>query len=237
MNSTWRNTPPPEGPPRDWGYHITPMRNLPGIADSGLDPGRGGQFMQNYRWNTRRRIFFSGPGAMEHWHHIIERHAQHAEEPSRWTVPVVLRFPVAALTQEPEWDDAVKHDSFAAGDSWRTAETIPADYIDVWDGESWVPLPKAGEDLPGLYERVLDEALLAELQEDWEADPDRGAWFDPDDDEEDRVHVVETKPVDSSALHEPEDWGLDEPEWLRKRREGAVTWFEQGQPDQPDRED
>lgn len=221
---------PESGPPTPWGYHITPMRNLPSIRESGLDPARGGQNMQNYRWNTGGKIFISGPTAISHWHHIVEQHDLHSNEPSRWSVPVVLRFPMAFLEEEPAWDEGVKHDS-SGDDSWVTDSDIPPEYIDVWDGEQWIPLEDAGDDLRGLYDRVLDEFLVQEQEEEFaEVDPDDEStwiekeWIDPDNDEEDRLHTIDSRSVDEEQLHRPEQWDptiddFEEPEWMQRRRQ------------------
>jgi hypothetical protein len=123
-----------------YAYHVTFYRSLDAIEQEGLVPqasgavGRGG----GYAAHSQDRTFLSDCEGVDFWYNRSEDHAfSMADDPIEdGYTPIVLRVEVS--------EDDLFDDELGAEDSrheaWFTTEDIEPEDIEVWDGNSWLPI-------------------------------------------------------------------------------------------------
>lgn len=118
-------------------YHVTFEGRLSRIADEGLLPGqRHALGSSTPRAHMHGVIFLTGPDGVPFWYHIAEQWAHNeADDPvSEGWIPVVLRVTACHC----EEDDLGTRDS--GHSAFKCAEAIPPRWIELWDGEEWLPI-------------------------------------------------------------------------------------------------
>lgn len=116
----------------EWAYHITYARNLPAIAQDGLDPkAQTGLSAPGYLGHSKNKTFFTDYEGIAHWYWEAEQGAENQSDDvySDAMVPVVLAFP---WPQEFIEDEASGYES-----AYYTQEPIDAEEIVLWDGADW----------------------------------------------------------------------------------------------------
>ena len=159
-------------------YHATHLGKIQddgyGIAEDGLVPSRSSQFGGGYDGNSIGRVFFTGKTGVSHWFNKMGDLAEYygefkdTETVGYWT-PVVLR--IATQYRSPFYKDELgSRESLRP--AFFTTEAIEPEGIDIWDGDSWVPVEDA--DIEGM----MDEAgEAAEYEYD---DDEYDGWYNPD---------------------------------------------------------
>jgi len=117
-------------------YHVTFLKNLPGIQKKGLVTGRGqsgyGGF---YESHSTGYSFLSLYREVDTW---IEKAGQQAESltdhPEKGWTPVVLRIRLGGIR--------LRVDDEAEG-AYKTQMNIPVDRIEVWVPNKWIPVKNA----------------------------------------------------------------------------------------------
>jgi hypothetical protein len=119
-------------------YHVTYYRDLGSIESDGLSPGGGGAMGRGgYSGHSRGRLFMTEEAGLPFWYGRMEEHANDlSDDPlEEGYVPVVLRFPEP---EETESDEPGTRDAMA--ESFYSEEGVGPDDIEIFDGNSWIPL-------------------------------------------------------------------------------------------------
>lgn len=146
--------------PPKYLYHLTFYKNIDSILENGLNHGfssavgRGG-----YAGYSAGKTFLTDLSGVKFWYSKMEENAQDLSDNiiEDQMIPVVLRIDVEGL--EMQTDEIGSKDSSAQ--SFTTTLPIEPEYIDIWDGSSWVSL----EDEIDLHQAITieednDETLI-----------------------------------------------------------------------------
>jgi hypothetical protein len=155
-------------------YHVTFLKDLDSIISGGLGfGGRGGDF---YADRSQDKLFFTELDGVSYWMSKLEDRANaETDNPEEGWVPVVLRIDDIYF-----WNDVdLQEDELGSKDSLSTAVYVePTEYftkidapeLEIWDGDSWVPLDRVDTD------KLLQKALAAAA-----TDSDDGEeWYEMD---------------------------------------------------------
>lgn len=119
----------------EW-YHVTYIRDIPGIQEKGLRPG-GPLTWEIYRARSRGHLFLSDPGSVYSWFGRKERMAEHRSDDlmEDLLVPAVLRYhrPLTPLLDELGTEDTL-------GVAIQVRHTLLPHDLSAWDGRRWRPL-------------------------------------------------------------------------------------------------
>jgi hypothetical protein len=154
-------------------YHVTYLKDLDSIQESGLRPGRGQTFSGGYAGHASGRVFYTSADGVKFW---AQRYGEMADSntdnPEEGWVPVVLRIDVDFLGEvypdEPGSKDA-------SAPAFFSEVTLSSEYFDVWNGSKWVELPDA--DIEAMMEAMLEASEYEQDDED-----DEEGWYIVDSD-------------------------------------------------------
>lgn len=123
-------------------YHVTYYNRLEGISQNGLQPGSarsiGGS---SYDTHAARGIFLAEDDGVSFWYSKAEDFANHnSDNPLEdGLVPIVLKIDPAAFLEEDLIEDEPGSADSATG-AYIVPNVIEPDYIEAWDGSSWIPV-------------------------------------------------------------------------------------------------
>jgi len=123
-------------------YHVTYFSRLERIATQGLLAGQGRSIgAPSYDSHAAKGLFLTEPEGIRFWFGKSENFAEHrSDNPYEdGLVPVVLRIDAASLS-----DDKMSEDDLGTRDAFNQAyiykDGIAPDYLEIWDGSSWIPV-------------------------------------------------------------------------------------------------
>ena len=127
--------------PPNYIYHATFLRNLEQIASEGLQVSGGSQFNGGYDGHSRGRVFFSDWKGVQFWLSKMEQIAHNNsdfndDEAFGWA-PIVIRMDIAAWEGDQPAEDDLGYQDSRSG-AWYLSEAVEPDYLEVWDGHTWV---------------------------------------------------------------------------------------------------
>lgn len=154
-------------------YHVTTYRRLREIAERGLERGRARAIGASaYDDHARRGIFLTSAEGVFFWHSRAEDHAEHGSDDllEDGVVPVVLRIDERGIPDDRlEGDPIGTHD--ARADAWIAEGPIDPEYIEVFDGDDWIPIHEW---------RRIDPHLGVVEEEDPDGEEGEVLYFFPD---------------------------------------------------------
>jgi hypothetical protein len=121
-------------------FHVTYSRFLGGIARHGLVPGRGRSIGgASYDAHRRGAIFLTSADGIGFWAEKAEQWAEQGSENAYedGLVPVVLRVNIDP-DELCEIDELGTAD--AKADAYRCETEVEPEYLEVWDGDDWLPI-------------------------------------------------------------------------------------------------
>lgn len=155
-------------------YHSTYIHSLPGIQTHGLTPGHGQTFRGWYTNYAAGKLFLSEGKAVPYWIHKLRDHAHaNTDNPEEGWVPVVLSFDTDEHPVDLEADKEGSRDSFRK--SWETYQSIPPEYLWVWNGEQWVELLSVNPD--DLNDIALEAAKYEVEEEKFDEYGEQIGWW------------------------------------------------------------
>jgi hypothetical protein len=124
----------------DYLYHVTPARNLEGIADHGLRSGSGASF-GGYAGHAQGRVFLAERDAVRCWwgkiQDLVEHHSEGRDIVPELQVPVVLRVRKAPLKRLLTDDELGSRDCIGGKSFFVQGGAIEPGEVSVWDGRTW----------------------------------------------------------------------------------------------------
>lgn len=149
-------------------YHTTFARYLDSIARDGLEPGHASNFSGGYSGHSSGKVFLGDWRSVSFWIEKLWNAAEaRADDPVvEGLIPVVLRVDLSS-SHETRPDEAEPF-----GESVYVERAIPAERIQVWDGDGWVNLGRVWP------EDIIEEAKAASDVEEY--DGMTYHWYDPD---------------------------------------------------------
>jgi hypothetical protein len=125
----------------EWLYHVTYFNRLEGISDNGLQPGSARSIgAPSYDVHAAKGIFLTEQEGVRFWYNKAESFAEHnSDNPyEEGLAPIVLRVDYEGLKTDLQTDELGSEDSRA--DAYIHAGGIDPEYIEAWDGSSWIPI-------------------------------------------------------------------------------------------------
>ncbi len=120
-------------------YHVTYYNKLESISNNGLKVGSGGSMGQGGNaYRSSGNLFLTELAGVDFWYDKAQDHAESftdnilADE----YIPVVLRLDIGDMNKDI--DESGSKDSLH--NAFIIKETVDPDYIEVYDGSSWVSL-------------------------------------------------------------------------------------------------
>ena len=123
-------------------YHVTYFNRLDGISGAGLRPGMARSIgAGGYDAHAKKGVFLTEDDGVNFWFNRAEQFADHnSDNPlEAGLVPVVLKIDPAAFLEDDLIDDELGSKDAMSG-AYIISDGIDADFIDVWDGSSWIPV-------------------------------------------------------------------------------------------------
>lgn len=122
-------------------YHVTYAKHLPGIAERGLQPGRGQAMGRGggTEAHSTKRVFMTGPEGVGFWHDRAEAHGNDLSDHPKETghTPVVLRIKRQKgdrVTKDPLGSADASHPAFHS----KTGHS--PEHIEVFHSDKWHPI-------------------------------------------------------------------------------------------------
>lgn len=121
-------------------YHVTYYNRLPNIAQSGLRVGMdrsiGGPSLDTH---STQGTFLSEDDGISFWYSRAEEFAEHKSDNffEEGLIPVVLRINSGGFDEDDLIEDKPGSDDSLSG-AYIYPKTIKPNFIDVWDGNSWI---------------------------------------------------------------------------------------------------
>lgn len=123
-------------------YHVTFAANLGDIADDGLSTSSGrSNFGSGYASHSNKGLFLTEKSGVNFWYERLENMAVHSSDNilEDELVPVVLKIdPEGFIEDDLEDDEPGSKDS--RHDAFVSREDIPPEYIEIWNGSSWISI-------------------------------------------------------------------------------------------------
>lgn len=122
-------------------YHVTYLNRLDGISGAGLRSGMGRSIgAPAYDAHAAKGVFLAEEDGVHFWFNRAEDFATHnSDNPLEdGLVPVVLRVNPQGFSE-----DELADDELGSKDAMSDAYIHPGidpEHIDVWDGNSWIPV-------------------------------------------------------------------------------------------------
>ena len=151
----------------DYLYHVTYLKNIPGIQERGLLPGTGQTFGGWYGGYAKDKLFLTESGGVPYWISKLEQQAEaDTDNPEDGWVPVVLSFSIKDVPFDMIKDEEGTKDS--GYPSWSTLSEVPREAIEAWDGSDWTNVLEIDAD--NMNEEAKEASEFIEEDDDawWE---------------------------------------------------------------------